>query len=103
MFRFGYPQVKSRRFRFNHGPAMPPGSVPQPDPDASRPDLPDAAALSARRRKTRRLILARLLLLAISSAGVLGAAALWADGRGGLALRVAAGDLLMILFVLLLF
>ncbi len=83
---------------------MPDEQEPPPDLQASPdPDQPDAAVLLAlQRRRTRRLILTRLLLLGVSSAGVLGAVALWAAGRGGLGLRVVAGDLLTVMFVLLL-
>ncbi len=85
---------------------MPPEQEPPSDPSPSveTPGEPDGEAfLVAQRRKTRRLVLVRLLLFGVSTAGVLGAAVLWVAGRGGLGLRVIAGDLLMILFVLLLF
>lgn len=76
----------------------------EPPPDLSAEDGPDPAVLLTESRRTaRRLLLIRLLLLGLSSAGVVGAALLWAAGHGGLGLRVIAGDLLMILFVLLLF
>ena len=80
--------------------AAAPPDAPAPAPVA----LPDVEALLAERRsQTRRLVLIRLSLLGFSTAGVAGAVLLWVAGRGGLGLRVLAGDLLMILFVLLLF
>ncbi len=71
-----------------------------PAPGGGGPD--DPSTTQPRRRRWRRWVLLRLLLLGLSSGGVIAAIILWAHGHGGLGLRVVAGDMLVLLALLLL-
>ena len=82
--------------------ADPPVRFTEPGEEAT-PSSPNGAAGPGKPGgRMPRAALLRLVLLALSAAGVLAALALWAAGHGTAALRVLAGDVLALVIVLLL-